>query len=146
MENTPRTPKGIINLLMLISFVIAIAQNFVKALKDKKINFAEAWAIGTEFLKLPTILKNVGEVPAELADCDEQESNIVADHVADELDFPEIPQAKEKARRITDKALTAIRAILDLVAELRTIPFSSMRNFLQQEDAKGYNQRLDRPW
>ena len=100
--------KGIEQTKDLVLEAVALGNAIGGALEDKKIGFADIGAFIDPLTKLPAALAGISEVPAELADLDEDEKQELLEAVKDQFDLDD------------DKAEIAIEEGLALAAALHS--------------------------
>lgn len=104
---------GVENIKKVVKLGIDLAEQVQTAAAD---GWQPMDALGfiDELAQIPGVIKNAGEVPAEVADLDDAEKNEVIAYVAQEWDLPETV-AWERAK----KAITLVLTLTALVNDLR---------------------------
>jgi len=79
---------GIQSIKDTLRFALKMQKTITEALSDKKINFAEGWAISWQALGLVEIIKKSKDTWAEMQDLDDLELQDLRAMVRDEFDIP----------------------------------------------------------
>lgn len=73
----------------LLDAVVALANAGGRIFEDGKFELSEIAELVSPLIKLPTALAGIGEVPVELQDLDQAESDQLIQFVKDNLDLPD---------------------------------------------------------
>jgi len=103
----------------VLDAAIAVGIGVDKSISDDgKVSFIEYTNFVGAALKIPKAISDIGQVPKELSDLDEEEAQEIVDFMVDKLDLNHEP-TEEDIERIFEKSMNIFIAVMDLVEELR---------------------------
>lgn len=104
--------KGIDHLKTLVLFAVSLGAGIKKATEDGKFSIGDAWALWPVAKTAPAAFRDIGQVPAELADLDAPEAEEIVQAV--EAHLGELADSA-RARDIADAALDVVPHLANLV-------------------------------
>lgn len=109
---------GIESIILVMDALLSVGEDLAQALEDGKIGWAETVTLAKNLPAIARALVQVGQLPEELADLDDDERRMLVEHFADRFEL-DGEQLEKRIEQIFDVSVSLLNDVFRCVSIFR---------------------------